>query len=469
MAKPYDLVIVGLGSAGLAAARFAATLGLRVAAVERERIGGDCLWTGCVPSKALLASARVAHQMRTADQYGIRSVEPEIDGRAVFSRIHAIQRKIAGAEDSPEALAELGIDVLVGAARLRGPNLVEVDGRALDTRYVLLCTGSRPAVPPIRGLEDAGFLTSESVFELERLPESLVVIGGGPIGVELAQAMCRLGVEVTLLQSRERLLVRDEPELVDTLTGVLRADGVEVVLAAAAERVTVENGRKAVEGSASGASRWEANELLVAVGRTPTVDGLGLEEVGVRVGQKGVVVDGKLRTSVSSIYAAGDVAGGFLFTHSAAYDATIAVRNMFFPGSSAAAKLVPWCTFTDPELAHVGLTIAEAESTHGHGGVQVYRAALGESDRGRADGTVDGAIVIVTADGKVVGAHALAPHAGELIHELALSVARELRLTELARLVHVYPTLSWSVNLLAGEASYERARRYGWLARRARG
>jgi pyruvate/2-oxoglutarate dehydrogenase complex dihydrolipoamide dehydrogenase (E3) component len=469
MAERYDLVIVGMGSGGIAAARFAATLGVRVAAVERHRIGGDCLWTGCVPSKALLASAKVAHHMRTADRYGVGAVEPQVDTAAVFGRIRAIQQGIAGAEDSPEALEALGVEVVLGEARIAGPHLVEAAGRQLPTRFVLLCTGSRPTVPPVAGLEAAGFLSSESVFELERAPESLVVIGGGPIGVELAQGLRRLGVEVTLLQSRDRLLERDEPELVAALTTVLRQEGVNVVLDVAAERVAVENGRKVVHGTAAGRpARWEAAELLVAAGRTPNLDGLGLERAGVAVGPRGVQVDERLRSSVRSIYAAGDVAGRFLFTHSAAFDATIAVRNMFFPGGSSGACLVPWCTFTDPELAHVGLTSAQAVERHGARKVALHRSPLAHSDRARADGATDGAILIVTADGKVVGAHALAPAAGELIHELALAVSRKLRLTDLAGLVHVYPTLAWSVNVLAGEATYEQARRYGWLARRRR-
>jgi pyruvate/2-oxoglutarate dehydrogenase complex dihydrolipoamide dehydrogenase (E3) component len=464
MTDRYDLVIVGMGSAGIGAARFASTLGLRVGAVERHRIGGDCLWTGCVPSKALLASAKVAHHMRTADRFGIERVEPRVELEQVWRRIHRIQAAIRDAEDNREHFEAMGVEIVVGEARLTGPNLLEVGGRELRSRYVLLCTGSHPAVPPVPGLAEAGFVTSETIWEVERVPRSVIVLGGGPIGVELSQGLRRLGVDVTLLQSGDRILPRDEPELADTLAGVLRSEGVSLVLGSTCERITIEDGLKVAHGRPG--ERFGAEEIVVATGRTPNLDGLGLEEIGVDFSATGIDVDDRLRTSVKSIYAAGDVAGRYLFTHSAAYEASIAVRNMFFPGSSKAPSLVPWCTFTDPELAHAGLTEQDAIAAHGQARVTVHRAGLEHSDRARADGATEGAVILVAAKGKLVGAHLLAPGAGELTHELAFAIQDGRAVADLANLVHVYPTIATSVNLLAAEAAYEKARRYRWLIRR---
>jgi pyruvate/2-oxoglutarate dehydrogenase complex dihydrolipoamide dehydrogenase (E3) component len=469
MANVYDLVIVGMGSGGMVAAEFTATLDLRFAAVERGRLGGDCLWTGCVPSKALIASARVAHHMRTADRYGITAVEPDVDTARVWRRIHAVQDEIAATDDSPARFTDLGVELIAGEARVTGPHTVEAGGRVLDTRYILLCTGSRPATPPVEGLAEAGFLTSESVFELERAPESLVVIGGGPICIEMAQALRRLGVPVTVLQRGPRILPRDEPELVTVLTRVLREEGVELLLDVEVQRVTVENGRKVVHGSVAGTpGRWEAAEILVGAGRRPNVEGLGLEEVGVAVGPRGITVDERMRTTVPSIYAAGDLAGRHLFTHAAGYEGIRAVRDMFFPGRGTARALIPWCTFTDPELAHAGMTVAEARAAHGEDEVEVFRHDLIHSDRARADGATEGAIIIVTAEGRVVGAHILAPTAGEMIAELTLAITRRLKLSEVAGSIHVYPTLSLGISQLAAEAAFASAQKFHWLVRRQR-
>ena len=462
----YDLVIVGMGSGGMIGAEFAATIGLRVAVVERSRVGGDCLWTGCVPSKALLASAKVAHHMRTADRWGLPPVSPEVNLAQVWKRIRAVQEEVAASDDDPERFAALGVELVAGDARLAGPNTVRVGDRDLHTRFVLLCTGSRPAEPPIPGLVEAGFVTSENLFELVDPPRSFVMIGGGPIAVEMAQGFHRLGIAVTVLQKESRILPRDEPELVDRLVGVLRDEGLDLRFDVVTERVEVAGGRKAVVGTEGGRpARWEAEELLVAVGRRPNLDGLGLEEVGVRVGRRGVEVDERMRTSVPSVYASGDLAGRFLFTHSAGYEAVRAVRDMFFPGRGRVTDLVPWCTFTDPELAHAGLTVAQAEERH-PGDVGVWRLDLAHSDRARADGQPEGAVIVVTVRGRVVGAHILAPSAGEMIHELGLAIARGLRLNEVSNLIHVYPTLSTSIGQLAAEAAYEGAKRFRWLVRR---
>ncbi|HEX6492778.1 MAG TPA: FAD-dependent oxidoreductase, partial [Candidatus Dormibacteraeota bacterium] len=431
----------------------------------RGRPGGDCLWTGCIPSKTLIASARVAHHMRTADRFGIAAVEPEVDTTRVWGRIRAVQEAIAATDDSPERIAALGVELVAGDARLTGPHTLAAGGRVLEARHILLATGSRPAVPEVEGLREAGHLTSETVFTLDRAPESVVVIGGGPVGIEMAQAVRRLGIPVTVLQRGPRILPRDEPDLVEILGRVLRDEGVEVVCGADVRRVDVDGGRRVVHATVDGRPRsWAADAILVATGRRPHVEGLGLEDVGVAVGPHGVTVDARMRTSVPSIRCAGDLTGRELFTHAAASQAVRAIRDIFFPGRPGRAAPIPWCTFTDPELAHLGSTVAEASAAHG-GAVEVHRHDLAHSDRARCDGATEGAIVIVTARGRVVGAHILAPAAGEMIAELTLAVSRGLKLTELGSVVHVYPTLSTGIAQLGGGAAYARARRLRWLVR----
>ena len=362
----YDLVIVGMGSGGIVAAEFAATLGVKVAVVERGRVGGDCLWTGCVPSKALLAASKVAHHVRTAANFGITVSDPTVDRTAVWTRIRAVQAQIAATDDDPDRFRAMGIEIIAGQARLTGPNTIDVDGRTVETHYVLLATGSRPATPNIPGLADAGYLTSENLFELTEPPASFVNIGGGPIAVEMVQGFTRLGIPTTLLQKGSRILPRDEPMLVDQLVASLRDEAVDLHFDVETERVAIEGGRKVVYGTEAGApARWEADELLVAVGRTPNVEGLGLDALDIPTTDRGITVDDRGRTSVSNIYACGDVAGRNLFTHSAAYEGVRAIRDMFFPGKGRVTAMVPWCTFTDPELAHAGMTAAEARAEHG--------------------------------------------------------------------------------------------------------
>ncbi|MDQ3569511.1 MAG: FAD-dependent oxidoreductase [Actinomycetota bacterium] len=470
MAPRYDLVIIGMGSGGMVASEFAASLGLRVAAIERGRVGGDCLWTGCVPSKALLASARVAHHLRTADRWGLPSLDPvEIDTSLVWKRIRDTQAQIATSDDDPERYRGLGVEVVEGTARLVGPHIVDVDGRTLSTRYILVCTGSRPANPGIEGLEEAGYLTSENVFDLERAPRSVVAIGGGPIAIEMAQGLRRLGVGVTVLQRAAGILTRDEPELVAMLAQRLREEGVDLQLGVSVERVTVEDGQKVVRARQGGEQvRFAAADLLVGVGRKPNLEGLGLQAVGVAVGRRGIEVDERMRTNVASIYASGDVAGRYLFTHSAAHEAVRAVRDMFFPGKGVVSELVPWCTFTDPELAHAGLTEAEARRLHGDR-VRVRRLDLAHSDRARTDGDSGGRVMAVCGpNDRLLGAHILAPNAGDMIHELAYVISRKGRLSELSKLIHVYPTLSSSIGQLAAESTFDKARRLRWLTKLSR-
>lgn len=464
MAERFDLVVVGMGSAGVVATEFAASLGLGVCAVERDRVGGDCLWTGCVPSKALLAAARAAHAMRTADRFGLAPVEPAIDTARVLARVRAVQEQIASSDDDPDRFRAMGVNVRVGEpARLEGPHHVRVGADVIEARFVLLCPGSRPAVPPIDGLGEAGFVTSETLWDLERLPASALLVGGGPIAVELAQALRRLGSEVTILGRAGRLLVRDEPELAERLAAVLRAEGVRIELGVAPDRASLAGDRKALH---AGERSWTGEEIVVAVGRRTAVEGLGLDAIGVAPGASGTIeVDDRSRTRASSVYAVGDATGGEQFTHAAAADAARAVRDMFFPGRGRSRAIVPWCTFTDPELAHAGLTSAEARARRGAGDVEVHTIELAHSDRARAEAAAEGALVAVTRKGRLVGAHLLAPAAGEVVGELTLAIEHGLKLADLASVVHVYPTVATSVAQLSARAAFGRARRYRRLIR----
>lgn len=471
MPKPYDLVIIGLGAAGLTAARVAAgELGLRVAAVERERVGGDCLWTGCVPSKSIIASAQSAHAVAEAAHFGVPAVPTSADRRAVWGRMATIRAEIAAIDDDVDSVRALGVDVFDGTARVSGARSVVVDtddgSTELQSRFILVCTGSRPTMPAVAGLTDVDVLTNESLFGLESGPESLAIIGAGPVGVETAQALARLGSTVHLFDSAGRILTSEEPESADRLARILSSDGVELCLGSPVTAVRAARGGVIVE-TADG--EWPAERLLVAAGRTANVDGLGLDRLGIIATAAGISVDARSRTIVPTVYAVGDVAAGRSHhTHAAATDAAIAVRDMFLPGRATASTLVPWCVFTDPELAHVGLTPAEARERFGERQVRVHRQEMHEVDRARIDRRTDGLITLVTARGRLVGAHVLAPHAGEMINELALAIRFSMTIGDLAQVPHVYPTYSTAISQLVATHEFRRVRRFRGLAKLSR-
>lgn len=451
-------MVIGGGSAGLLAAAIAPKMGARTALIERARLGGDCLWTGCVPSKAMLASARAAHTIRRAGHYGLDAAEPRVDTAKVWQRIRQRQQAVDEADDYLGLLRDAGAEVILGEASFVDEHTVRAGDRMVTTKYVLVCTGSRPAAPPIEGLEDAGYLTSETVFELERAPGSLIVIGAGPVGVEMAQGLNRLGVQTTLVELAPRILEREEPALSAALLSVLRDEGVDAHLNVRPERATREEGGKALHGTVDGVERtWAAEEIFVATGRKASIEPLGLDRIGVETNARGIVVDRKLRSSVPSVYAAGDCAGRYLFTHSASAEASTALRNMFYPGSASAPEPVPWATFSDPELARVGLTSVEARAALGDEAVRTFEADFAHNDRALADGATQGKMVVVTdAKLKVLGAHILAPAASEMIGQWTLAVSQGARLSPTFRdLVQVYPTFSSSFLELTEQAVYE--------------
>lgn len=439
MNDSYDLVIIGGGSAGLTAAGFAVQLGARVALVEKNRIGGDCTWTGCVPSKTLLKAAKVAYEMRTADSYGLAPVEPEVDLKSVMAHVRAVVAEVYH-EESPDALRADGIDVFLGAARFLDPHALAAGQITLTARHVLIATGAHPFIPPIAGLEGVEYLTYESIWDLEVLPRDLLVVGAGPIGCEMAQTFRRLGAEVTLVVSRARLLPRDEPDASHVLGEVFEVEGIDLRYNARAERAWQdESGIHLV----AGGDELVGDVLLVAAGRRPNVDGLDLERAGVTYSAKGIQVDEHLRTSQRHIYAAGDCIGSHQFTHYAGWQAFMAVRNALLPGASqGVTDRVPWTTFTDPEVAHIGLTEEQARKKFGDA-VMTCWWPMETVDRARAEGDTAGFIKLVhKKDGTLLGATIVARRAGEMIHEWIVALDRGLKVGDLANAIHVYPTYS---------------------------
>ncbi len=465
----YNLVVVGAGTAGLVAAVGAAGLGARVALVERGLMGGDCLNTGCVPSKALLAVARRAAEARRSGRYGIRTGDVEVDFAAVMERMRRLRADLA-IHDSASRFRDLGVDVFLGEGRFAGRETLEVEGETLRFHRALVATGGHPAVPSVPGLDQAGFLTNETVFSLTERPPRLGVVGGGPIGCELAQAFARLGSEVTLIQRRSRILPRDEPDAAHVVQAALTADGVRIFLERELERVTVAVPvrRLALDGP-GGSEVIEVDAILVAAGRAPGLQGLGLEVAGVEFDPvAGVRIDDRLRTTNPAIFAAGDVTGRHLFTHMADAEARIVLRNALFPGRRIASALhVPWCTYTDPELAHVGHT----PETAAEAGIAVdsIDQPLDGVDRAVLEGEGEGfARVHVRRGGdEIVGATIVGAHAGEMIGVVALAMEAGAGLKTLSETILPYPTRAEALRRIAAE--WQRSRltpRVRWLFER---
>jgi pyruvate/2-oxoglutarate dehydrogenase complex dihydrolipoamide dehydrogenase (E3) component len=456
----FDLAVLGGGTAGLTAAVLGAELGARVALVERDRTGGDCLWTGCVPSKGLIESAGLAHRMRHADDVGLPPVTPDVDLGAVLDRVRAVQAQIEP-HDSPERLASLGVEVIADSARFLAPRRLGLagSGRVLAARAVLVATGSQPLLPSIDGLAEAEPLTTDSVWDRKGLPDRLVVLGGGPVGCELGQAFARLGSHVTVVEMAEHLLPTEDPEVGRLLGERFAAGGITVHTASPCIAVT--RGPSGVRLSLRAPGREvtvEGDELLVALGRRPRTDGLGLDTAGIRTGPDGsVTVDRRMRTGVRGVYAAGDVTAQLPFTHVAAYQAGVATLNALLPlRRSVDYQAVPYAVFTDPEVAHVGLNEPRARARWGARAV-VARHDYRDVDRALTAATPYGfAKLVGDPRGRLVGATVAAPAAGEVIGELAALVARKAKVGDVFTTVHPYPTFALGA-ALAG-AAHLRAR-----------
>ena len=446
-APRYHLVVVGGGPAGLVAAFGAAGLGAKVAIVERGLLGGDCLVTGCVPSKALLASAHAVGVARGAGALGVGAGPVEVDFAAVMARMRGLRADIAP-HDSVARLEAAGIDVFLGDARFTGRDRLEVDGAVLRYARALIATGARPVLPPIPGLAEASPLTSHSVFSLTERPASVVVIGGGPVGVELAQAFARLGSRVTLLASSPTLLPKDDPEASAVVADALRRDGVTLYLRATVTRVLRDDGVEVRATSPDGPIVARAERVLVAAGRAPNVEGLGLQAAGVRTGERGVIVDDHLRTTNPRVFAAGDVIGGAAFTHAADAMARVVVQNaLFLPTKRVSGLVIPWVTYTDPELAHVGPSFATIATMPN---LTTYTVPLSGLDRAITDGDTHGfARVHVDHRGRIVAATAVGAGAGESIAEVTLAMTQGLTLGQIGATIHAYPTRSEAWKRLA--------------------
>ena len=449
----YDFVVIGGGSAGLTAARLAARLGRRVAIVEASRLGGDCTWTGCVPSKTLIRSANVAREVRFARRFGIDSGQPRVDWPAIRARMNSVIQAVYASE-SAEQLREQGIDVILAPANFIDPHTLQPGDSTLFGKRFLISTGARPAIPKIPGLDQVNYLTYETVWDIDCLPQELLVIGGGPAGCELAQAFARLGSQVTLFEATNRILSQDEPEVSALIAETLVSEGVEIVLRHPAELVRASGGKVIIT---SGNQEWKGDTLLVAAGRFPNLEGMGLENAGVTYSRHGLSVDRFLRTSQRHIYGAGDCTGGPQFTHYAGWQGFMAARNALLPGKSRGIRdAVPWGVFTDPEVAHTGLTEAEARLRYGDK-VQAINWPLRSADRAIIDGAGEGFIKATTlANGRLLGASIVAPRAGEMIHEWAVAIDRRMKLGDLASAIHTYPTYSMSAMQMAAEDSVSR-------------
>lgn len=444
-----DICVIGGGSGGLSVAAGAVQMGARVTLLEGGKMGGDCLNYGCVPSKALIAAAKHAHAMTTGKPYGVTPVRPRVDYAKAKAHVKSVIAGIAP-HDSVERFTSLGVNVITEYGEFISPREVKAGSTVIQARRFVISTGSSPFVPPIPGLDKTPHETNETIFDLTRRPGHLIVIGGGPIGMEMAQAHARLGSRVTVLEGLTAF-GKDDPELAAIALERIRAEGVAVHEGAMAAEITGSRGGVTVK-TKDGKS-YVGSHLLVAVGRKPNLERLNAEAAGIKTGRGGIVVDDSLRTSNRRVYAIGDVAGGLQFTHMAGYHATLVIKSALFglPARQSVAH-IPWATYTDPEMAQVGLTEAQARERHG-GRLEVARFEYAENDRARAEGDTTGLVKVMVVKGRPVGASIVGAQAGELIQVWALALANRLKMSAVAAMVSPYPTLG-EVNKRAAGAYF---------------
>ena len=450
-----NLTVIGAGSAGLVSSYIAATVKAKVSLIEKHKMGGDCLNTGCVPSKALLRSAKIAHYMDRANEFGIDNVNAEVNFRAVMERVQSVIKQVEP-HDSVERYSGLGVDCVTGAATLRSPWEVEVDGQIITSRNIILASGGRPYVPPLEGLDQVQWYTSDTIWDIREKPETLLVIGGGPIGCELTQAFTRLGVNVIQLDHGTRLLHREDPDVSELVQAQFIKDGVDLRLKHEARSFHKEEDRQWLEVGLEGEKvEIEFEAVLFATGRQANTQGMGLDDLGIELNERGTIkVNDYLQTQFPNIYACGDVAGPYQFTHVASHQAWYAAVNALF-GRFKKFKVdysvIPWCTFTDPEVARVGLNETEAKEQ----GVEyeVTRYGIDDLDRALADGEAKGFVKVLTKPGKdsILGVTIVGYHAGELITEYITAMKHGLGMNKILGTIHIYPTLSESNKYVAGE------------------
>lgn len=456
----YNLVVVGAGTAGLITALVASSLGARVALVERHLMGGDCLNVGCVPSKSVIRAARRVHEARAAGELGIAVPDERLsDFGAAMERMRRIRARISHEDSAARYRDEFGVDVFLGRGRFTGRATLDVDGAELRFKKAVIATGARATAPPIEGLAETGYLTNETVFELTERPKRLAVIGGGPIGCELAQSFRRLGSQVTLIEMAPQVLSREDPDAAEIVQRAFVREGVELLMGATIRRVERKGDEKVLhvetEGNAlSAAHRQEVivDEILVAAGRAPNVEGLGLESAGVEFDpRRGVKVDDRLRTTNKRIFAAGDVCMDWKFTHAADAAAKLVVQNALFLGRKKLSSLVmPWCTYTDPEVAHVGLY--ERDLRERSIAIDSYQVPIARANRAVTDGEEEGLVKVHVRKGgdQIVGATIVAAHAGEMISEITVAMTQGVGLGAFTNVIHPYPTQAEAIKAVAG-------------------
>ena len=458
-----DICVIGAGSGGLSVAAAAAQFGVAVALIEKGRMGGDCLNYGCVPSKALIAAGKQAHAMGAGDRFGVAPQAAHVDFAAVNRHVHEVIAAIAP-NDSVERFTGLGVTVIQGAARFTDARTVVAGDHRVTARRFVIATGSSAGVPPIDGLDQVGFLTNETIFENTELPSHLIVVGGGPIGMELAQAHRRLGARVTVLEMFKPL-GKDDPELTRIVLDAVEADGVDIRAGIKVNKVAGADGGVQVEIEDNGEIQTiEGSHLLIAAGRKPNVDDLGLEAAGIEFSPRGITVDAGLRTTNRKVYAIGDVAGGYQFTHVAGYHAGLVIRNALFRlPVKVSYDAIPWVTYTDPELAHVGLDEDAARERHGK--IRVLRWPYAENDRAQAERKTRGHVKVVTSSkGAILGASIVGHNAGELIQPWVLAITSKLKIKDMTAFVAPYPTLG-EVNKRVAYGYYTPSLTNPWIRR----
>ncbi len=450
----YNLVVLGGGSAGLVTSYIAAAVKAKVVLIEKDKMGGDCLNTGCVPSKALIRSAKVLSYGRKAAQYGLNPTEPEVDFVKVMERVQQVVKKVEP-HDSVERYEALGVEVIQGEARVKSPYEVEVNGRVLTTRNIVIATGARPFVPPIPGLDQVEVLTSGNLWDLRQLPKRLVVLGGGPIGSEMTQAFARLGSSVTQVEMAPRIMAREDEDVSEFVQAVFEKEGVRVLTGHVAKKVEVRDGENILICEHEGKMvHVPFDRILIGVGRAANARGFGLEELGVEITARGTLAhDSFLRTNIPNILCAGDVAGPYQFTHTAGHQAWYAAINaLFAPFKSFKVdyRVIPWCTFVDPEVARVGLNEQEAKEQKVP--YEVVRFELEELDRAIAEGAEEGWVKVLTRPGsdKILGVTIVGIHAGDLIAEYVLAMKQGIGLNKILGTIHIYPTLAEANKMAAG-------------------
>jgi len=464
MTENFDVVVIGGGTAGLVTASGCARLGRRVALIEREKLGGDCLWTGCVPTKALVATARLVHQLRHADAYGLEPQTVRVTPRSVMDSMRA-QRHAIEHHDDPEKFRALGIEVIIGSATLASRSEVEVDGRRLAAKDIVIATGTRTAVPPVGGLAEHGFLDHASFLNQDEFPASLLILGGGAIGIEFAQMFRRFGSDVVVVEMADEIISKEDDDVIARVRRILTEEGVIIRTGWAAKSVRMDGGKKTVriENKLGETMELRVDEIFVASGRHGNTENLGLEAAGVKTDRGFITVDKYLQTSVPRIWACGDVHGGMQFTHVAAYEAVKLVRNMLFPGRSPVSyDDIPWGLYTDPEVGHIGMTEREAAEKLGAENVRMFSVEMAEVDRAVVDRTTAGFVKLVCDKrGRILGAHALCANASTLIETLVLSRKKKVTIAQLAQLVSPYPSLADALQKAA--SSYYQDVAQGWL------